>query len=421
MTSLLPRSTTVRSGSSGPSDPGVEARLRPLALVATLGGTAAALATLLPCLVLAVVGWFLSDAGAHGTPRDALQVGALGWLVAHGSGVSVRGTAVTVLPLGLTLLAAWATWRLGRRTGEALSGHGPDADRLADGERDWTVPSATVLFAVGYAVTTVVVAALAADPATAPASGRALGAALLLALVLGGAGLAVGSGRAAVWLPLLPRLVRPAATVARAVLAWVLGAAALLLLAGLVRDGGAVVQVVDDLGADAGDVALVVLLTLLLLPGAVVWSAAWLLGPGFTVGTGTVVSPGLTVLGALPLVPLVPALPAEGSAPRWVVLGVAAVPAVLAAVATARVQRHHPTLRWDDGVLRGCVGGVAAGVLLGLLAVLAGGALGPGRMAVVGPLASEVLVHAVAALGMGGALGGAVATAWQRRAARRAA
>ncbi|NYG55085.1 DUF6350 family protein [Nocardioides perillae] len=413
MTSLLPRPTTARPG---PAEPG-----RPLALVATTGGVGAALATLVPCLLLAVVGWFLTDAGAHGTPRDALQVGALGWLVAHGSGVSVRGTAVTVLPLGLTLLAAWATWRVGRRAGEALSGHGPDADRLADGERDWTVPGATALFAVGYAVTVVVVAALAADPSTAPSTGRALGGALLLAVLLGGTGLAVGSGRAAVWLPMLPRLVRPAATVARAVLTWVLGAAALLLLAALLLDGGAVLQVVDDLGADAGDVALLVVLTLLLLPGAVVWSAAWLLGPGFGVGAGTVVSPALTVLGALPLVPLVPALPAAGSAPRWVVVGVAAVPVLLAAVATARVQRHQPTLRWDDGVLRGCVGGVAAGVLLGVLAALAGGALGPGRMAVVGPLAGDVLVHAVAALGVGGALGGAVATAWQRRAARRGA
>lgn len=196
MTSLLPRPTTARPG---PAEPG-----RPLALVATTGGVGAALATLVPCLLLAVVGWFLTDAGAHGTPRDALQVGALGWLVAHGSGVSVRGTAVTVLPLGLTLLAAWATWRVGRRAGEALSGHGPDADRLADGERDWTVPGATALFAVGYAVTVVVVAALAADPSTAPSTGRALGGALLLAVLLGGTGLAVGSGRAAVWLPMLP-------------------------------------------------------------------------------------------------------------------------------------------------------------------------------------------------------------------------
>ena len=65
-------------------------------------------ATLLICLAAGVVGWFLADAGAHGTPRDGLRVGALGWLLAHGSGVRVDGVAVTVVPLGLTLLCAWA-------------------------------------------------------------------------------------------------------------------------------------------------------------------------------------------------------------------------------------------------------------------------------------------------------------------------
>ena len=44
------------------------------------------------CLALGVIGWFLTDAGAHGAPRDGLRTGALGWLLAHGSGVSVHGT-----------------------------------------------------------------------------------------------------------------------------------------------------------------------------------------------------------------------------------------------------------------------------------------------------------------------------------------
>ena len=55
-----------------------------------LGGAAAAAGTLVVCLALGVVGWFLADAGAHGAPRDGLRVGALGWLMAHGSGVQRR-------------------------------------------------------------------------------------------------------------------------------------------------------------------------------------------------------------------------------------------------------------------------------------------------------------------------------------------
>ena len=44
---------------------------RPLVLIATLGGALAALAPLLVCLAVAIVGWFASDAGVHGAPRDA--------------------------------------------------------------------------------------------------------------------------------------------------------------------------------------------------------------------------------------------------------------------------------------------------------------------------------------------------------------
>ena len=71
--------------------------------------------------------------------------------MAHGSGVQVAGAHVTAVPLGLTLLAAVVVWRLGLRLGDSVSGHGPDADAIADGVRDWTVASATGLFTPGYA------------------------------------------------------------------------------------------------------------------------------------------------------------------------------------------------------------------------------------------------------------------------------
>ena len=53
-----------------------------------------------------------------------------------------------------------------------------------------------------------------------------------------------------------------------------------------------------------------------------------------------------------------------------------------------------------------------------MLAALAGGAVGPGRMRDVAPLAGEVMVHAIASFGLGGLLGGLAMTWWQRRALR---
>ena len=71
-------------------------------------------------------------------------MGALAWLMAHGSGITVQGVAVGVVPLGLTAICAWSMWRVAHRVGDALSGHGPDADRISDGERDLTVPVAAL-------------------------------------------------------------------------------------------------------------------------------------------------------------------------------------------------------------------------------------------------------------------------------------
>lgn len=411
MTSLLPAPARVTS-------PAADLRhRRPLLAVAVAGGATAALGVLVVCLGLAVTGWFLSDAGSHGAPRDAMRVGALGWLMGHGSGVEVDGVRVTAVPLLVTLLAAWATARVGHRVGTAVSGHGPDADQIADGERDWTVPVALTGFATGYAVVTAATLALAATPATAPDGSRALTWSVLLALLVGGPALAVGSGRAAIWAAVLPGNLRATVAACRWVLRSVLLAGLAMLVGAVVVDLPTAVNVVAGLRVSGGEAALYALLSLLVVPNAVLFSSAYLLGPGFMVGADTLVSPTVVVTGPLPAFPLLAALPDSGPVPAWTV-GLVAVPPLAAAVGAALAQRRRPTLRWEEGALRGCAGGVAAGVLLGWLSVLAGGAVGPGRMQLVQPLVFDVLVHAITALGIGGLVGGLVMTWWQRRTLR---
>ncbi len=413
MTSLLP-------GPASTAGARFDARhRRPLVLVAVLGGAAAALATLLVCLAVGVVGWFLADAGAHGTPSDGLRVGALGWLLAHGSGLHVNGTAVTVVPLGITALAAWAIWRLGHRVGDSVSGHGPDAERIADGERDWTVPVAAAAFAAGYVVVALVTLRLAATPQTAPSGSHVVGWSLLLCLSFGLAAIAIGSGRAAIWAAVLPPAARAAGATCLRVLGAYLGVSALVFVVALVVDAGTAVNVMSRLHLAAGDTAVYVGATLTVVPNAALFASSYLLGPGFAVGAGTLVTPTLVQLGPLPMFPLLAALPDAGPTPAWTAYLMGVAP-VVAALAAARSQRRDPTLRWDEGALRGCAGGVLAGVLLGLLAGVSGGAVGPGRMRDVGPVAFDVLVHAITAFGIGGLVGGLLMTWWQRRAARRA-
>ena len=129
---------------------------------------------------------------------------------------------------------------------------------------------------------------------------------------------------------------------------------------------------------------------------------------------GTVVSPAQVTVGALPVFPMLAALPDSGPTPTWTAWLVV-LPPVVAGIGVARAQRRSPTLRYEEGALHGCAGGMLAGVAFTLLASLAGGRVGPGRMADVGPFDGSVLLHAVTAFGIGGLLGGLAITWWQRR------
>ncbi len=408
------RSGPGRSGAASDADLRRQlATTRPLVPTASIGGIVAAGAPLLVCMAIAVVGWFLTDAGGEGAPSGALRVGAHGWLMAHGSTVAIEGVRITAMPLGLTLLCAWVVWRVGHRVGESISGHGPDADRIADGARDLTVPYAAGLFAVGYAVVGVLTTSIAATAASAPSEARVVLWSVLLGLGVGGPAIAFGSGRAAIWLPVVPPAVRDSALVARRILSrWAL-ICLVALVAGFVLDFSTAANVVSQLHADAGAVLLMTVLTLLLLPNALLFSSAYLVGPGFTVGTGTTVSTTAVVLGPLPMFPLLAALPDQGSQPWWTDW-LMLTPILLAALVAGQVQRDRPVLAWDRAAIRGCAGGISAGVVLAILSAFAGGAVGPGRMQDVGPYVFDVLLHAITSFGIGGVVGALVVCWWQR-------
>ena len=61
------------------------------------------------------------------------------------------------------------------------------------------------------------------------------------------------------------------------------------------------------------------LLLAAILPNVVLLASTYLLGPGFAVGSGTVVSPAEVSLGPVPSVPVLAALPDDGWAPGWTI------------------------------------------------------------------------------------------------------
>jgi hypothetical protein len=169
----------------------------------------------------------------------------------------------------------------------------------------------------------------------------------------------------------------------------------------------------SQLHTSPGAAVLLVGLCLLVTPNATLFSGSYLLGPGFSVGAHTLVTPTAVVLGPLPMFPLLAALPDDGATPGWTV-ALLAVPPLVAAVAVFRTLRRYPTSRWDEAALRGVGAGLGCAVAFAVLAALSGGTVGPGRMADVGPLVFQVLLHGIATFGIGGLVGGMLAT-WRHR------
>jgi hypothetical protein len=397
MTSLLARPDPTRTEAVRP---------RPLVLIATLGGALAALGPLVVLLAVGVIGWFVTDAGVHGAPRDGMRVGALAWLAGHGSGVTVMGARVSIVPLGVTAIAAWSMWRLGHRVGDSVSGHGPDADRISDGERDFTVPTAVVLFFAGYAVVAVVVATLAAGSTADPSVPHVLAWTLALTALVAAPAIAIGSGRAAIWAAFTPATVRVGIAVAGSVLTSLVAVSGVLFLVALALSFDDAATMAARLHTSPSEAGLYALVNAAFLPNASLFAGSWLLGPGFVVGGATLVSPSAVVLGPLPLVPLLAALPSAGTPAAWAGW-MMLLPPVVAALAAFRTLRGRP-LTWDQLALSACGGGLVAGVAFAVLAAVSGGAAGPGRMRFIGPLVPDVLVHGVTSLGIGALLGGSV-------------
>jgi hypothetical protein len=400
MIDLLSRDA--RRTSAGPSDrPGVG---RPVVLAAVLGGLLSAAAGLGVPVAAALGGWFAADAGRYGDTREAVRVGVDAWLLAHGAPLRFGETTLTVLPLGLTLLSGYLVYRVGRWVGAT-----------SEARRDLRSALTGIGAQAGvYAVVALLVAVVAADGKAEPGLAGALLGGLLGSVVFGGAGVLVGSGHRRRMLGSLPVWARSVLTGAVATALAMLGVGFLLVGAAFVADFGSAATVLSRLHADGTGGLLYTLVGLAFVPNAALLGVAYVLGPGFLVGTGTLVSPTAVVIGPLPAFPLLAALPSAGPTPAWTT-ALLAVPVLVAVVVGALTVRRHEAARYEVAAATGLAAGILAAVVLTVLVGLAGGAVGPGRMADVGALPREVLTAGAVALGGGGLVGGVLGAVWVRR------
>jgi hypothetical protein len=358
--------------------------------VAALAAASGGLAVL---VTLTAIGWITAPhMGLGGGLSGVLRSAGVLWLVAHHVEVTVRGVGrIGLLPLGLVLLPGALIERAGRWMTHA--GHV---------RRPRDVGYAAVAIAFPYALFTGAVAVASRTPQASSSLWQAVVTGFLLALLAGGFGAARGL---APWRK-LTALVSPRP---RSVILGMVVALAMLTVSGALLAGASLAvhlhayrAAVASLSPGPGGSALLLLAGLSYLPNSVIWAIAYMLGPGFSFGLGTVVSPSGSALGAVPAFPMLAGLPVGAGAafPPWLGFFVLALPYLAGALAGIVTVRIAPTPVLEAAPLWGLLSGSLAGVVIGFGAKFSGGPLGAGRLALVGPAGAEVGLVAVLEVGV---------------------
>jgi hypothetical protein len=351
-------------------------------------------------VLLVVIGWIAAPHTGLGL-TGVLRTAATCWLIGNHVGFVLAGTGrIGLLPLGLVLLPGALLWRAGRWVVRASG-----ARRLRQ------VGMAALAVAVPYAILAVVLAVAGRSARAAPSVPQAAAGCFVLALAAAGLG---GARALAPWAELAGLL----PTRARSVILGMTGALAVLAAVGAALAGASLAAHLGRFGSINGALApgsvgasLLLLAQAGYVPNAIVWAISFTLGPGFAFGTGTVVAPAGSALGPLPAVPMLAALPAgpHPAVPAALSAAMLAMPYVAGAFAGLLVARSAPTRSLETSALWGFGCGALTGVVLAAAAGFAGGPLGDGRLAAVGPSAWQVGIVAALEIGIAAAVTAAAA------------
>ena len=324
------------------------------------------------------------SAAAALSAGEAVRAGTALWSLGFGGMVtsSSADQGTLSLPLlGLTLVQVGWTWNCVRRARP-------------------TRPAAGAAIVIAAAAVAILVCLTGPKgPSAWPAVG---GIAAITCAVVAVQFQRAGNGWSALtrWWDRRPRWAAPALSLAYGA-ARALALLSLLVVAAAAFKGAGRVSVLHDALAGGGFIAMagLVLLQIAWVPTMLIWACSWLIGAGFSVGTGTVFAPDRVVAGPAPALPLLGLLPAAplSTAGLWLPL-VVTVGAMVAAwrrraVLNSLRVRHAVSAAGAAALL------VAAGV--GLLCLAASGSVGPGRMTDVGPQVLYTVILVFVEVGVG--------------------
>jgi hypothetical protein len=388
-----------------------------LAAAWTLGVGLAVLTT------LTLVGWIAAPKGALGAGLPGVfRTAAQLWLAAHHAGFAIPGGRVGLLPLGLMALPAFLLYRAAlwmardadlrlRLPARLPKGSPKDLANARRRAQLVLIAQAGISLAAPYALLAGLIALVAQNEITQPFVGEALVSHLVLAFLAGSVATARTIGPWRSMLRLLPERVRAVTLGTVAALSIMLAAGLVLVLGAIVVNFEQIRQLSNVLAPGFVGGSLLLLLQLLYLPNAVIWGLAYITGPGFAIGTGTLVAPTGVQLGTVPSLPLLGALPDAGTTPGWV-MGVLALPFAAGAAAGLVVVRIAPSPTYEAAPLWGFACGLSTGAVAGVLAALAGGPLGAARLSAVGPSPWEVALSVTLEVGVAAGMFAGLANWW---------
>lgn len=351
-------------------------------LAGVLAGAQAALIGLLAVFSVMIAVWLIAS---HGDDSAVSVLRASGpvWLSTHLVPVVLGGAPVGLLPLLTTLVPVYLL-RRGYRV--AVEGAQP------------TQPYEYVLVAAFQAATYATLALVASTVMSTPDLRTSHVRALAHTLVLSFAATSTGVLRGV----RAPQWVRDALRAGAGTAAFVVAAGAALVTASLALQVLQVGQVTAAMAPSGLDALFLTALGAAYLPNAAVWGAAYALGPGVSLGATFPVSMFDVGTGRVPAFPILAMVPTSAPSLARLLLLVPVAAGIL-------LYAFSPRDYWQPGTTGTAVRSheVVAGVLsvltaagcLGLAAAAAGGPLGAGQLAHVGPNPLHVSIAALQVIG----------------------
>jgi len=369
--------------------------LAPWPIAVVIGVLAWALAGWLVCAAFCLVGW-LSDISQ--SLSDSLSLAASLFLLANGSRVVIAGISISIMPLLLTLAIMGTGYGLIR---VALR-HGFDEDPEASG---LLVAGVAGVVAIVYGAAT----ATLAGSMQIGDIGESLTGGVTIGLITGWLAAARSFGWHFGWPRQVPEWVRALPRACGAGLGILVAGGTLVICLALLLDRSQVQDLQNSLSPGLLGTSLLAAMQAFWAPNLVIWGISWLVGAGFSLGVGTVVSPFVVQLGVLPSVPMFGAVPAAGM-PSQTMLVWSAVP-VVAGVAAGWVAARSQVstdMRLETGAGIGGGAGVLTGLAATVVAAISRGNLGTVELTGLGPLIGTMVLLAPVLLGLGGLAAGLV-------------